>query len=92
MIVINNIIKNLFISLWILFALWALMNNLYMSWFQPSIFLERAKRALGDWPFGGHFFSSSLWLWINRIASAFIVLIILFIGYLAILGRIHIQP
>jgi len=91
----DNLIKNSIITLFILGALWALMNNFYMCWFKPSAFLERARNGVKDWwPFADFFsryYGSSTWLWLNRIASTFFVLVILFIVYLAILGRLDIQ-
>ena len=91
----DNIIKNLLITLWFLLALWVLLNNFYMCWFKPSVFLERARNGVKDWwPFADFFrryYGSSWWLWNNRIASALFVLVFLFIVYLAISGRLDIQ-
>jgi len=92
----DNLIRNLIITFFILIALWAVMDNFYMSWFKPSAFLERAREGVKDWwPFADFFrwfYGSSWWLWNTRIFLTFLVFVILFIVYLAILGRLDIQP
>jgi len=81
----NNIINTIFIFLVFVGPIWAMVYNFYMSWFEPSKFLERATKGVKDWwPFAEYFrsyYASSKWLWITRISSAFLLLVIIFLAY-----------
>jgi hypothetical protein len=91
-----NFIEALFFLISFIGAPIAVIYTFYMTWFRPSDFQEQLpKRIKGRGPIADYFrewYASSVWLWINRLASLFFVLVIGFLIGGALLHFLGVIP
>jgi hypothetical protein len=91
-----KVIDIIFITIVSLGSMAAIIYNLYMAWFWPAEFLEKASKGVKDWwPFARFFksyYSSPTWLWLTRIWATIFLLVIIYVGYQLITGQMNILP